>query len=49
MNSIKITMLAKRRFKGFYDVKIYRKQSSAQFAVKQYRKDNPKIIIDEEK
>lgn len=49
MNSIKITMLVKRRFAGIYDIKIYRKLPSAQFVVKQYRKGSQKIIIDEEK
>ena len=49
MNSIKITMLGKGRFAALYDIKIYRKLPSAQFAVRRYKINSEKIIIDERK
>lgn len=49
MNSIKITLLIRKRFAELLETRIYRKRPLHQFVVRHYRTDNQKIIIDEEK
>lgn len=49
MSSIKITLLIRKKFAEFFEMRLYRKHPTNQFMVKHYKTNNPKIIIDEEK
>ncbi|MBI2652277.1 hypothetical protein HYX00_02320 [Candidatus Woesearchaeota archaeon] len=49
MNLIKIAITLKNKFSEFYEVNLYRKQASRQFVVRQYKINNQKITINEEK
>ena len=48
MNLTKITILLKRKFSEFYDIKHYKKQSLNQFIVKEYTINNQEITVKEE-
>lgn len=49
MNLIKIAVSVKKRFAELYEIRLYRKQSAYQFAVRQYKTVNQEIIVDGEK
>ena len=48
MIAVRITKLLKMAFKEFYDIKQYKNQAEAQFAVKRYALNNQKKIVNEE-
>ena len=48
MIAVRITKLLKIAFKEYYDIKQYRNKTEAEFAVKRYKLNNQKKIVNEE-
>lgn len=49
MNTIKITVMAKREFSEHYEIREYRKHASEQLVVRKYAMGISKLVVDEER